>query len=216
MVLTEIIPGRDDAFESYYSYLDENGEPLFEFTKRKLRQYPTRFGLGTYHKTDWNPEVAELGLAFLRAAGVRGLANVEFKRDSRDRRLKLIECNYRFTGATELLRASGLELARFVYERALGRPGPDLSRYRTDVHLLYPFEDLRAFLDLRREGELTSLEWARSLARRQHFPVASARDPLPTLVQHGRMVARGWRRAVAAGARRRARGRALGRAPGAS
>jgi D-aspartate ligase len=215
MVLTEIIPGADDAFESYYTYLDENGTPLFEFTKRKLRQYPTGFGLGTYHKTDWNPEVAELGLSFLRAAGVRGLANVEFKRDSRDRRLKLIECNYRFTAATELIRASGLELALFVYERALGRWGPDLSRYRTDVHLLYPVEDLRAFLDLRRDGELTFLEWARGLARRQHFPVASPRDPLPTLVQHGRMVGRGWRRAAAAGARLRPR-RGLERGTGAS
>ena len=198
MVLTEIIPGPDNAFESYYSYLDDNGEPLFAFTKRKLRQYPTGFGLGTYHQTDWNPEVAALGLRFLQAAGVRGLANVEFKRDSRDGQLKLIECNYRFTAATQLLRACGLDLPLFVYRRALGHLGPDLHCYRTGVHLWYPVQDARAFFDYHRRGELTVGQWARSLKRRQHFPVASWSDPLPTVVHHGRMAARRYRRAMRA------------------
>ena len=194
MMLTEIIPGPDHAFESYYSYLDAEGEPLFEFTKRKLRQYPTGFGLGTLHQTDWNPEAAELGLRFFRAAGIRGLANVEFKRDSRDGQLKLIECNYRFTAATQLLRRAGLDLPVFVYDRALARPRREFGRYRTGVSLWYPVEDTRAFLDYRRRGELTFGQWARSLARRQHFPVASWRDPLPAVVRHGRMVARRSRR----------------------
>jgi D-aspartate ligase len=82
MLVTEYVPGPDDQYRSYYTYLDHEGEPLVHFTKRKLRQYPTHFGLGSYHLTEWNPEVAELGLRFARGAGLRGLVNVEFKRDA--------------------------------------------------------------------------------------------------------------------------------------
>ena len=52
MILTEIIPGPEDRYCSYFTYLDEHGQPLFHFTKRKLRQYPVGFGGGTYHLTD--------------------------------------------------------------------------------------------------------------------------------------------------------------------
>ncbi len=93
ILVTEFISGPDDRFCSYYSYLDETGSPLFHFTKRKLRQFPPRFGTGTYHVTEWQPEVAEVGLRFFQGIGLRGLGNVEFKRDERDGQLKLIECN---------------------------------------------------------------------------------------------------------------------------
>ena len=85
MILTEIIPGEEHRYCSYFTWIDEDGEFLFDFTKRKLRQYPVGFGGGTYHLTEWADDVAETGRRFLRAAGVRGLANVEFKRDPRDR-----------------------------------------------------------------------------------------------------------------------------------
>ena len=77
--------------------------------------------------TDRNPEVAELGLRFFQGVGLRGLANVEFKRDARDGRLKLIECNHRFTAPTGLLRAAGMDLPLFVYNRLTGRPLPAVT-----------------------------------------------------------------------------------------
>jgi D-aspartate ligase len=99
MLATEIIPGRADAHFSYYSYLDECGEPLFHFTKQKIRQFPVAFGLACYQVTRWRADIAELGLRFFQGAGLRGVGNVEFKRDQRDGRFKLIECNHRFTAA---------------------------------------------------------------------------------------------------------------------
>lgn len=177
MLLTEIVPGPEDAFCSYYSYLDERGEPLLHLTKRKLRQYPPRFGLGCLHVTDQSEEVAEAGLAFFRAAGLRGLACVEFKRDSRDGRLKLIECNHRLTLATELLRRAGADLPLFVYARAAGLPAPEI-RYRTGVSLWAPGRDVRALLA---DPDLGAGAWLRSVARPHTFLLASARDPRPAL-----------------------------------
>jgi D-aspartate ligase len=190
MIVTEIIPGADDQFFSYYSYLDEDGEPLFHVTKRKLRQHPIYFGSGCFHVTDRNPEVAELGLRFFEGVGLRGLGNVEFKRDARDGRLKLIECNHRFTAATGLLRAAGVDLPLFVYNELTDRPRPPMDQYRTGVTMWYPMRDVRAAAAYRRQGEITWREWLRSIARPHHFPVASLSDPRPALMNSLRLLGR--------------------------
>jgi hypothetical protein len=84
MIVTEIIPGAEDSFHSFYGYLDERGETLLVLTKRKLRQYPPRFGLATYHMMTWEPEIAALGMRFCKGVGLRRIAVVELKRDPRD------------------------------------------------------------------------------------------------------------------------------------
>jgi D-aspartate ligase len=190
MMVTEIVPGRDDQFFSYYSYIDEDGEPLLHVTKRKLRQYPIWFGSGCFHVTDWNPEAAELGLRFFEGVGLRGLGNVEFKRDARDGRLKLIECNHRFTAATGLLREAGADLPLFVYNRLVGRPLPRIDGYRTGLTMWYPMRDLRALIAYRRHGEMSLFRWLRSVVGRHHYPVASISDPGPALVNQARFFSR--------------------------
>jgi predicted ATP-grasp superfamily ATP-dependent carboligase len=189
--LTEIIPGDDDRLCSYYSFLDENGEPLFHFTKRKLRQYPPSFGLASYEASAWDPELAEAGFRFFREIGLRGLATVEFKRDPRDGELKLIECNYRFTASAELVRIAGLDLGRFVYGRLAGtEPGRRPERFRDGVRLWHPVDDFRAMVALRRTGRISAWQWARSIARRQHFPLFRLTDPLPTVATNVRRARR--------------------------
>src|SRR6185312_10365666 len=190
MIATEIIPGRDDQFFSYYSYMDEEGQPLLHVTKRKLRQHPIWFGSGCFHVTDQNPEAAELGLRFFEGVGLRGLGNVEFKRDARDGRLKLIECNHRFTAATGLLRAAGADLPLFVYNKLMDRPLPKIEGYKTDLTMWYPMRDLRAMLAYRRNGQITFRSWARSVIGRHHYPVGSTSDMRPALVNSLRVVSR--------------------------
>jgi D-aspartate ligase len=193
MIATEIVPGPD-RYCSYYSYIDERGEPLFHYTKQKLRQFPAHFGLGTLHRSDWNPIVAEAGLRFCQGAGVRGLANVEFKRDERDGRLKLIECNHRLTAADALQRACGLELGLLAYRRALGLPATPPGEYRRGVCLWSPVEDVRALSEYRRTRELSVARWLRSLAAPLRFPVFNLADPLPWLIATARLLGKGLRR----------------------
>ena len=68
MLVTEIIPGPEDSYHSFYGYLDERGESLIHVTKQKFRQYPPLFGLATYHVMSREPEVMELGLRSARAS----------------------------------------------------------------------------------------------------------------------------------------------------
>jgi predicted ATP-grasp superfamily ATP-dependent carboligase len=185
VVLLEVIPGPDDLLCSYYTYLDEAGDPLFHFTKRVIRRYPEREGFGCYHITDWNPEVRDVGLRLFQHVGLRGVANVEFKRDPRDGRLKLIECNARFTAANGLLVASGIDLGLFVYRRLAGLPQPALGdvRYTTGLRLWYPLDDFLAFLELRRQGRMTLGTWLKDVCHRQVLPYFSLSDPMPSLVR---------------------------------
>jgi predicted ATP-grasp superfamily ATP-dependent carboligase len=196
MLLTEVVPGGDDQYRSYYSFIDERGEPLLNFTKRKLRQFPTHFGLGTYHLTEWNEEVAGLGLRFARAAGLRGVVNVEFKRDERDGRLKLIECNPRFTEVNEQVRAAGIDLALVAYNRAVGQPLPPIDSFREHLAIWFPVNDLRALREYRQHRELTTAAWLRTLLYRQAPLMFSWRDPRPSAVMWTRRASSLARRAL--------------------
>jgi D-aspartate ligase len=205
VVLLEVIPGPDDLLCSYYTYLDEQGEPQFHFTKRIIRRYPEREGFACYHITDWNPEVAQLGLELFRHAGLKGVANVEFKRDPRDGVLKLIECNARFTAANVLLTASGIDLGAYVYRRLAGLPqaGLDSEAYVRGMRLWYPLDDFLAFCDLRHDGRLSFGSWARGIAHRQVLPYFAWSDPLPSAMRMKpalrALAARGARRLAAQG-----------------
>ena len=198
VVLLELIPGPDSRLASYYTYRDDAGRPLFHFTKRVIRRYPENQGLACYHVTDWNPEVAELGLRLLTHLDVRGVGNVEFKRDVRDGKLKVMEINARFTAATPLVAASGYDLAAFVYKRIVGAPcEPLLGRpYRGGLHLWYPESDLRALRELRSEGKLSVPAWLLSLAHPQIFPYFSLSDPAPGAASAYRLLRRWTARAV--------------------
>lgn len=182
MIVTEIIPGGDDRYCSYYSYITPDGEPLFHFTKRKPRQNPPGFGLGTYHVSAWLPDVAEMGLRFFEGVGLTGIGNVEFKRDPRDGSLKLIECNPRFTGADKLVVNAGVDMATICYRRALSLPVSGPETFRSGVRQWHPYEDVLAFVAYRDSGQLSTRQWLRSLLHRQHLPVFDAADPMPTVV----------------------------------
>jgi D-aspartate ligase len=190
VLVTEIVPGPEDTYRSYYTYVDPAGEPLFDLSKRKLRQFLPGFGLATAHVIERDERTIELGRQFVTGVGIRGLACVEFKEDVRDGELTLIECNSRFTAGYELVRHAGIDLGLLAYNRVVGLPDPPLLHYRTGVRMWHPIEDVRGFLAYRRRGELTFGRWLRSVLHRQHFPMFSWQDPLPTVFSLSRFV---WR-----------------------
>lgn len=203
MLATEIVDPASEECSGYLTYLDADGEPLVEFTKRKVRQHPIRFGIGSYHVSGWDPEIAEIGLRFFRAVGVRGLAYVEFKRD-RDGIPKVLDVNHRFLDSTEVVRLSGLDIARFTYRRLAGLPDDqEASGFADDVRLWFAFADTQAFIERRRRGEAEFGDWVGSLAGRQHFPIFTWEDPIPGIVDAAWLGRRAARKAV-----RRLRGKA--------
>jgi predicted ATP-grasp superfamily ATP-dependent carboligase len=182
VMVVEMVPGADDLLSSYYAYIDRDGECLYEFTKSVIRRYPVHYGNGCFHKAEWLPETAALGRALFDKLGLRGIGNVEFKRDRRDGKLKLIEINTRFTAAQELLTRAGAPLDLAVYRDLTGQPVPRYETYRQGLRLWYPQRDFLSFLELRRAGHLTLASWLTSVWPLVHvMPLADFSDPHPTL-----------------------------------
>lgn len=181
VLLVEKIPGPDSQLCSYYTWLDQNGNTAFDFTKRIIRRHPVNMGLATYHITDHVDGVKEPAVQLFRHAGLQGLANAEFKYDARDGVLKLIECNARFTAANGLVARAGIDLGAFVYNRLLRLPLPPIDSFRSGLTLWDPLRDAQAFAELRRNGDLTFSAWLGSVARLHCFPGFDLTDPAPGL-----------------------------------
>lgn len=181
VMLVEKIPGPDSQLCSYYTYIDENGKHLFQFTKRIIRRFPPEMGVACRHVTDHIPELVEPATKLFAEAGLRGLANVEFKLDPRDGVLKLIECNARITAANTLLDHCGYDLASFLYQRVVEGDVPQFSDYPDKVYLWNPVDDLRAFLQLRSRGELSFWNWIQSISKTNvTLQIFQWSDPLPS------------------------------------
>jgi D-aspartate ligase len=126
-MVQELVPGGDDSLYTVGSYLARDGRPLGVFCGRKLRQTPPGIGTCRVGEAVWVEEVVEAALRLLRAFGFYGLSQVEFKRDPRDARFKLMEINPRLWQWHGLAAACGVDLPRIAYAHLVGEPIPDAT-----------------------------------------------------------------------------------------
>ena len=119
-IVQELIPGGDDTLYTVGSYLDADGRALGVFCGRKLRQTPPGIGTCRVGEAVWVQQVVDSALRLLRAFGYHGLSQVEFKRDARDCRYKLMEINPRLWQWHGLAAACGVDLPRIAYADLTG------------------------------------------------------------------------------------------------
>jgi D-aspartate ligase len=114
-IVQELIPGGDDTLYSVGSYLTRDGTPLGIFSGRKLQQTPPGIGTCRVGEAVWVQEAVDAALRLLQSFGFYGLSQVEFKRDPRDGRFKLMEINPRLWQWHGLASACGVDLPRLAY-----------------------------------------------------------------------------------------------------
>jgi predicted ATP-grasp superfamily ATP-dependent carboligase len=119
-MVQELIPGGDDELYSLGSYLREDGKALGLFSGRKLRQTPPGIGTCRVAEAVWVQEVVDAGLSLLRELQFHGISQVEFKRDPRDGRYKLMEVNPRLWQWHGLATACGVDLPVIAYRDLIG------------------------------------------------------------------------------------------------
>jgi D-aspartate ligase len=162
MVQSIVIGPATNLFQ-VHAYLSEKHEPLSSYVARKLRQYPSEFGVGTYRETVHNEELLHLGLKLFREIRYRGPGYVEFKKDERDGRYKIIELNTRFGTGVILLVCAGVNIPLVQYMDLTGQPLVKGIDYKDGVKSLDATIDFQAFLELNRTGELPLLTWWKSI-----------------------------------------------------
>jgi D-aspartate ligase len=128
-MVQEFIPGGDEWLWTLGTYITPDGRPLAVFSGRKLRQTAENMGSARVGEALWDDEVVESGLRLLQELRFHGIAQVEWKRDPRDGRLKLIEVNPRLWQWHGLTGACGADVAHIAYLDQIGVP---VTPARTD------------------------------------------------------------------------------------
>jgi D-aspartate ligase len=174
VLVQEAIPGPESSIESYHVYIDASGEIAGEFTGRKLRTYPRRYGYSTAVTITQSEEVTALGREISRRLGLRGIAKLDLKRDP-DGRLRLLEINPRFNLWHHPGAIAGVNLPALVYSDLVGIPRPAPARTRPGVRWCSLAHDLQA---ARSEGISPArwLGWVLACEAKSGF---AWDDPLP-------------------------------------
>ncbi len=196
-MVQEIIPGEDNTLYGYLAFWDVNHHEYAWLTKRKLRQYPPHYGDGSLQETIECQEVAQLGRKLLQAFNYQGFVGIEFKFDARDGTYRLMEINPRTVSGNQLCISAGVDFPGIGYQYLTGC---DLG-----LHPARPFQrgvryvneewDLKAYLALRKSGELTLASWLQSIRGAQAKALWASDDPMPFLATMSRAV-RAFLRAV--------------------
>lgn len=174
LVAQELVPGGEERIESYHAYVDERGEVAGEFTGRKLRTLPPRFGDTTALEITDAGDVRELGRDCIARLRLKGVAKLDFKRTPAGE-LRLLEVNPRFNLWHHPGAIAGVNLPALAYADLTGAPRPPTSRARPGITWSMPWDDWRAA----RATGLSRRQWLAWQARCDTWHVIAPSDPMP-------------------------------------
>jgi len=189
VVVQEWIEGPDSNIYFCLQYLGKQGQVAASFTGRKIRSWPPQVG-GTAScvaAPEAHEELTAMTAQFFQAAGVIGMASMEYKRDSRSGEFRMVEPTVGRTDyQEEVATLNGINLP--------------YAAWCSELDLPFPPADMKGRLVVWRvRSEDMQSAAAQSQSAKQGYPrgghVADAlwrwRDPMPSLVQN-------WRRARSA------------------
>jgi D-aspartate ligase len=206
IVLTELVPGPETALEGSVMVRDHAGRTTLRYGRRKIRQWPVDYGVGSMTEAVDVPESHENHLRLLDHTGFVGVASCEMKRHEGTGELYLIEVNVRIPGNFGLSQACGVDGPWRLYATLAGLPLGTQPPQVDGRKVWLVEEDLRSILFRLRNGLTTVGEAARTFRGVRDLGVLSARDPVPGLAWAAELLARRPRRlAREAMARRRRR-----------
>jgi D-aspartate ligase len=180
ILIQEIIPGDGREQYSYCAFV-RNGRPHSTLTARRSRQYPREFGrAASYVETVEQPEIEELSERFLKAIQYNGLVEIEYKRDPKDGKYKLLDVNARAWGFHRIGLACGVDFPYLLFADQLGLSSQQVHA-KAGVAWLRLLTDIPTALSDLMHGSLSLSAYFRSLRATRVEAVFSWKDPLPSL-----------------------------------
>jgi predicted ATP-grasp superfamily ATP-dependent carboligase len=180
LVQERITGGGESQFS--YAALCRDGHPIASLTARRRRQFPIDFGYSSSFVETVNcPEVAALSRRLLAAIRYTGLVEIEYKRDVRDGRYKLLDINPRLWTWSALGGRAGVDFPYLLWQMMVGEPVPEQTG-RTGVRWVRMTTDIPAAIHEMFRGRLGFWEYLRCLRSPLEFALIAADDPLPGLL----------------------------------
>lgn len=182
VLIQEIIPGDGNhQFSSCVFF--KNGVAIGSMEAKRWRQHPPEFGrAATFVETVDCPDLMEPTLRFLRAMNYYGLAEVEYKLDSRDGQYKLLDVNARTWGFHCLGASAGVDFSYLLFADLVGEP-VQVCRARSGVGWIRMVTDIPTSLGAIIAGRLDLRTYLKSLKNISTESVFSRDDVIPTLIE---------------------------------
>lgn len=181
IIIQKVILGPNTNHFKFCAYISTDGRFLAKFTLRKIRQYPVEFGVGTCVESIEYRELEEIGEKFFKNIEYRGVGSAEFKLDSEDNKLKLIELNPRYWMQNEQAAYCGVNFALIQYLDLTGQNFTIQEKFGIGVKWIDPVQDFKSFLEQKDERKLSIFYWCKFILHCKIFSVFSWHDLKPFL-----------------------------------
>jgi predicted ATP-grasp superfamily ATP-dependent carboligase len=182
IVLQEYIEGDDSQHYSVNMYVAKDGTIRGYYIAKKFRVYPIGAGMGSYIVTLKDDEVLEKAVEVVEALDLRGLLNIQFKKDCRTGEPKLIEIHFRNSLWGNIGVAAGVNLYELYYMGLTGNELPIRKDYQSNVKYIDLNRDIAGFFQYREAGKLSFSEWIKTYRGNIVIADFKASDPLPFLM----------------------------------
>jgi len=182
LMIQELIPGGGESQFSYTALCQE-GRPITSLTARRVRQIPMDFGrASTFVETINDPAIAAPAVRLLEAMRYTGIVEVEFKRDPRSGKLKLLDINPRVWGWQSLCGSAGVDYPYLLWLMTIGEPMPP-AKAAVGVRWARMSTDAPTAIREVFRGRLSLRDYLRSIRAPLASAIYASDDPLPGVLE---------------------------------
>jgi predicted ATP-grasp superfamily ATP-dependent carboligase len=181
VMIQEMVPGED--LYSLYTCFNRESKPIAICGYDKLRQYPPLFGSGSLCKISWRAEPINQAVRVLQALGYHGIAEVEFIRDPRDGRYKMLEINARTTRQNRLPAEFGVDVEYIAYLDAIGQAAEFQANRENEVFWVDDYYDVLSRLSGIGKKKIRSVELSVNHHHEKVHSIFARDDPAPAVIE---------------------------------
>jgi D-aspartate ligase len=182
LMIQELIPGGGEAQFSYTA-LCKDGRPIASLTAKRARQIPMDFGrASTFVETVDDPKPSAAAVRLIQAMRYTGIVEVEFKRDLRDGKLKLLDINPRVWGWHSLCGPAGVDYPYLLWLLTVGEPIP-ATKATVGVRWARMSTDAPTAIREVIHGRMSLREYLRSIRPPLASAIYASDDPMPGVLE---------------------------------
>jgi D-aspartate ligase len=182
LMIQEIIPGGGESQFSYTA-LCRDGRPLASLTANRVRQIPMDFGrASTFVETIEDTAASTTAIRLLQELRYTGVVEVEFKRDPRDAKLKLLDINPRVWGWQSLCGSAGVDYPYLLWLLTLEQTIPE-TKAAVGVRWVRMSTDAPTAIREILRGRLSLRAYLRSIRSPLSAAIYAPDDPLPGVLE---------------------------------
>lgn len=144
-VIQEYIP-QDLQNMSANLFIDKKGEVKSNYIYASYRWFPLKGGTGTFNITVDEAEARESAEKLVELAGIRGICGVDFIKDPRDGKAKVLEINPRIMACAKIGMLAGVNQVQQAIENEFLGSVTEMHNYKKDVRVRMSQVDFLWFL----------------------------------------------------------------------